>query len=186
MPETTRSSTMIGSELEDRLDQADRGMHHRHEDRTEDVGEDKEQAGSEIRSGSSARTSAPGVTGSRLTAMRPPSSGRMGRRLSTIRTMLTAIPASAMRLSGRVNSWRGQRCRASAAAPTQGHEQVRERSGRGDPQHVALGPAQRMEIHRHRLRPAEQDPARRRRACSREEHERNDDRAAPDRCGAAD
>src|SRR6267143_7075531 len=49
-------------------------------------------------------------SGSRLTAIRPPSRGRIGSRFSTMSTMLTVIPASAISIIGRENMLCGSIC----------------------------------------------------------------------------
>ena len=85
--------------------------------------------------------------GNRLTTMRPPSSGSMGSRLSSINTRLTVIPASAIRLSGTENVFvpGAISVNFNASAHSSAINRLESGTGRRHPQHVALGVAQRRE-----------------------------------------
>ena len=110
----------------------------------------------------SMRASAPRrASGSRLTAMRPPSSGGIGSRLSAISTRLIDDSDVAPSRTARRSATRRRRPSPAeqqrpAAAPC---TKFAPGPARRDPEHVALRMAQVAEVDRHRLRPAEEECA---------------------------
>ena len=100
----------------------------------------------------------PGDAGSRLTAMRPPSSGRIGSRFNTISTTLIMIPVARHHLQALARRAAVRRRNRYSNRPEQRHREVGPGPGGRHPEHVALRVAQIAEIDRHRLRPAEDEP----------------------------
>ena len=106
-------------------------------------------------------------------------------------TRLTRMPASPIRYSAAASrgvhpqsrchaGWRPQasaraarRMNAQGQNPEQGHQQIRRRAGGRHPGHVLARLAQCRVVHRHRLRPAEEELV----ARQEQDHQRHDDGA---------
>ena len=89
--------------------------------------------------------------------MRPPSSGRIGKQVQHHQHHIDLIPPAPSPCSPSLASAR--RATFATKRPRERHHEIRRRPGRRHPDHVALRVAQVAEVHRHRLRPAEQEAA---------------------------
>jgi hypothetical protein len=92
--------------------------------------------------------------------MRPPSSGGSGSRFKHHQHAIDADADARHFLERfRIGMIRTTDNNLQQQGPAQCHYQVGARAGSRDPQHVLLGAPQVGKIHRHRLGPAEQQPA---------------------------